>query len=60
MKDRNNQCECGSTLKCLEPDNDGKMFVICIGIGCDKKWELRREEDKQLPLFQEMADIYNG
>ena len=57
--ERNNQCSCGSKLKCLEPDIDGKMWVICVGIGCDKKWELRREEDKELPLFSEMRDAWN-
>ena len=58
MIERSNQCSCGSNLKCLEPDSNGKKWVICLGIGCDKKWELRREEDKDLPLLNDVRDAW--
>ncbi len=57
--ERNNKCSCGSTLKFLEHDKDGNLWVICVGIGCDKKYPLRRKEDKELNLIHKTADAWH-
>jgi hypothetical protein len=61
MKERNPRCSCGSNLKAIELDNKGNpAYVICIGIGCSKKYPYRREEDKGLFKLPELKQIYNG
>ncbi len=60
MIERNEKCSCGSTLRCLEADGEGGYKVICIGIGCNKTFPYRRQEDKDLPKFHELADAEHG
>jgi len=56
VKDSRNEdrCSCGSNLKCRVTDDKGVSWVVCVGIGCDKKWLLKREADKQLPTLKDI------
>lgn len=56
---RNERCVCGSRLRYLQEIN-GKLMVICVGIGCNRKWLARREGDKKLSLYKEMAREFNS
>jgi hypothetical protein len=52
---RSKYCVCGSKLKCREFIN-GVEYVICVGIGCDRKWIPKRIEDKNLPLLKDVKE----
>ena len=56
---RNKQCSCGSRLKCRETINNID-YVICVGIGCNKKWLAKRDDDKNLQLFTDVKNEFNG
>jgi len=59
MENRKEQCVCGSKLQCLEII-DGKVWVLCVGVGCDKKWPAKRSTDKNLMMFKDAKEAYNG
>ena len=59
MERRKDKCSCGSTLRCGMIE-DGKYYVICVGLGCNKKWEAKRKEDEQLPAYNELVGEFNS
>lgn len=56
---RQEQCSCGSRLKCLEII-DGQTYVLCVGIGCNKKELSKRATDKNLMLFKDAKEEFRG
>ena len=43
---RKGECRCGSKTQCGE-FIDGKLYVVCQGIGCEEKWLAKRSTDKK-------------
>jgi len=56
---RNPQCSCGSKLRCLEIIN-GRAYVLCVGVDCDKKWIAKRSMDKNLMIFKDAKQEFHG
>ena len=55
MKARKNCCPvCGGTLLCRENDE-----IICLALPCSWRTASKRGEDINLPVFDELREMFN-